>query len=555
MAPKTILKRPSASLSGARKRRHVNSELKEALTKKIASILLSEASVKELVAIEDLADDVLAWCVAHGVVMYKQPAAKFQATMVPVTLLPSPIAGDLYNEVMNIASDFHKMMDNIAVDVQWLKEALEKTRQMDETCKGLLQLCEDVYGPGKKDYAADIRLHIMRNDFMLDTRAGASGIAAKQIELNMMAASFSTHCQDLIEAHRYVLMKYLARVDSELTLDVLQPVLGEMLPSSPNAEGIARAMAEAHNAYCRRWTPRGKPRVVLFVSTDDEKNELDHRKLEVALFKNHGVTAIRRSLPTLSTQRETLLESLGPNLLAKALIVDGHEVSVAYFRSGYWPDHFQPLQACWEARKAIEVSEAAKCPSAPAQLAGMKKVQQMLCTAETLKRFVPSETVSKRLRATFSRQGDPSESSHEAGEITAAAIEEPSAWVMKPQVEGSGELLFGEDIAKTLRSRSKQELAEFILMERVFPAVTPSAVCRMEEGKRAEAVVRRSVSELGIFGTFLADGKRVLLNEAVGHLLRSKGRDTNQGGVFVGNAVVDAPLLVPPEIFWPSVTS
>lgn len=527
----------------------------EAGARQIASVLLSEDRIKELVAIDELLDDVLAMCVAHGIVMYKEPALKFQASAVPVTLLPAPFVGDLYRDVRRMTPDFHKLMDSIALDVEWLKEVLDKTGKMDAICGGLIRICEDVYGPGKKDYAQDIRLHITRNDFMLDTRVGQQGFAARQIELNMIAASFSTHCEDLTEVQRHVLTKYLPRLEPELTPAVLTAVLQKALPRCSSASGIARALAGAHSAYSRRWKSIGKPRVVLFVSADAEKNELDHRKLEVQLFKSHGVLAIRRSFQTLSTQLDSLLQDLEPGKSAKALIVDGHEVTVVYFRAGYWPDHFDPEDACWAVRKSMEVAEAVKCPSAPAQLAGMKKVQQMLCTPSVLQRFASSTEVSERLQRTFARQSDPSEASEEAVEIVKAAEAEPSAWVMKPQVEGSGELIFGDEITKTLQSKRKEELAEFILMERIFPAVTSSPICRIEGDQRPEVLVRRSVAELGIFGVFLADGKKVLRNEAVGHLLRSKGSDTNQGGVFVGNAVVDVPFLVPTEMFWPAVSS
>ena len=99
-----------------------------------------------------------------------------------------------------------------------------------------------------------------------------------------------------------------------------------------------------------------------------------------------------------------------------------------------------------------------------------------------------------------------------------------------------------------MSSRSSEELAEFILMERVRPPCAPSAV--LQEG---EVVVRPAVAELGIFGSFLAVGEEVKCNEAVGHLLRSKGQQTKQGGVFVGNAALDVPFLVPRELYWRSV--
>eukprot|EP00927_Polykrikos_kofoidii_P051298 TRINITY_DN45093_c0_g1_i1.p1 TRINITY_DN45093_c0_g1~~TRINITY_DN45093_c0_g1_i1.p1 ORF type:complete len:614 (-),score=105.87 TRINITY_DN45093_c0_g1_i1:47-1822(-) len=521
--------------------------------KRTADLVLSKERISDIAKIEEFADDALACAVAHGIVMYSEPSSKSHAAVVPITLLPTPFPADLYEEAWSMTPYFLSMMDSVALDIPWMRESLKVAGKMDEITGRLLRICDSVYGPGGRNYAEDIRLHITRNDFMLDTKIAGAGVALRQIELNMIAASFSTHCQDLTEVHRYILTKYLPRFDPELAHVRLRNLLEHALPESTSAQGIARSLAEAHAAYMRKWCPEGGQQVVLFVSSDDEKNELDHRKLEIALFKNYGIVSIRRSIKKLAEQLETLLEteeddeaSCGPR---KALVVDGHEVTVAYFREGYWPDQFEPVEPCWAAREAIEASEAVKCPSAPAQLSGMKKVQQLLCSPSVFERFV-ADPAGEFLRRTFTRQGDPSEVSAEAKAIVTAAMENPAAWVMKPQVEGSGNLLFDDDIPAALKGKSQEELAEFILMERVFPPATPSVVFRAEAGKRAEVVVRSSVAEFGVFGVFLADGDKVLLNEAVGHLLRSKAQDTSQGGVFVGNAVVDVPFLLPPERFW-----
>ncbi|CAK0860905.1 unnamed protein product [Prorocentrum cordatum] len=454
-------------------------------------------------------------------------------------------------------------MDKVALNLPWLRASLAETAKVDEICRRLLGISERVYGPGKKDHSRDIRLHIMRNDFMLESTVGSSGFAGRQIELNMIAASFSTHCADLTEVHRYALVKYIPRLRPDCDAQDVHEALQQALPRSPNTDGIAAALAQAQRVYANRWKPTGKPRVVLFISSEKENNELDHRKLEISLFKNHKVLTVRRSLAALSAQCSTLLAPLEPagfdgaaaadgSRGPQALLVDGHEVAVAYFREGYWPGQFCPAEECWTARETIEISEAVKCPSAPAQLAGMKKVQQLLSQAHELRRFAP-DGVGQRLRRCFARQEDPSAESEEAKQAVRAAKDDPASWVMKPQVEGSGDLLFGVDIPKTLGAKSRDELAEFILMERISPPVVPSAVLRAEPSRRAEPVVRRSVSELGIFGAFLADGTEVLQNVALGPLLRSKAKDTSQGGVFVGNAVVDVPLLVPAQRFWSQV--
>jgi hypothetical protein len=41
-----------------------------------------------------------------------------------------------------------------------------------------------------------------------------------------------------------------------------------------------------------------------------------------------------------------------------------------------------------------------------------------------------------------------------------------------------------------------------------------------------------------------SDGEKQILNERAGHLLRTKGHGTNEGGVAAGFAVIDSPLLL-----------
>ena len=53
-----------------------------------------------------------------------------------------------------------------------------------------------------------------------------------------------------------------------------------------------------------------------------------------------------------------------------------------------------------------------------------------------------------------------------------------------------------------------------------------------------------SLSELGIYGTFVRRGERVILNREAGHLVRTKAATSDEGGVAAGFAVLDSPYLV-----------
>jgi glutathione synthase len=53
------------------------------------------------------------------------------------------------------------------------------------------------------------------------------------------------------------------------------------------------------------------------------------------------------------------------------------------------------------------------------------------------------------------------------------------------------------------------------------------------------------VSELGIFGWVLFDGSKKHINQQdVGWLVRTKGKESNEGGVATGFSVLDSLLLV-----------
>lgn len=51
------------------------------------------------------------------------------------------------------------------------------------------------------------------------------------------------------------------------------------------------------------------------------------------------------------------------------------------------------------------------------------------------------------------------------------------------------------------------------------------------------------VSELGMFGIFLAEGEKVIQNDCGGHILRTKPIATDEGGVNAGYACLDSPFL------------
>lgn len=119
------------------------------------------------------------------------------------------------------------------------------------------------------------------------------------------------------------------------------------------------------------------------------------------------------------------------------------------------------------------------------------------------------------------------------------AREHPADYVMKPQREGGGNNIYDEDIVVSLDRLTREERSTYILMEKIRAPRFRTILIR--EGQSLEEDV---ISELGIFGVYLAHEEETILNQAAGHLLRTKAASVNEGGVASGFAVLDSPYLI-----------
>ena len=397
---------------------------------------------------------------------------------------------------------------------------------------------------------------ILRSDYMLHgdpTGDGADrGVSRNppqphlfQIELNTIAASFASLSSKVSQLHVTLAQRFpaLRRHLWERRGRPHKLRLDDALPPNPSLTRIAVALAAAHKSY------GVDDALVLFVVQPDERNAVDLELLRSTLWANHGVRVICRTLAQLEIEARLVGSARKLMLGGKAADttkVPAKKVAVAYFRAGYTPDDFPSGREC-HARLTVERSHAIKCPSIECHLAGAKRVQQQLSVPGELERFV-SEKEAALLRQVFAglwaldgpdRVRDASnDAEREAAAAIASARAAPEGFVMKPQREGGGHNLFGDELAKTLGSLSRPQRASFILMQRLRPPAYPAVLVCEGQLQRGEAV-----SELGVYSTYVraANGK-VLVDGAVGHLLRSKLVGTDEGGVAAGYACLSSPL-------------
>ncbi|KAF2287962.1 hypothetical protein GH714_003521 [Hevea brasiliensis] len=207
-------------------------------------------------------------------------------------------------------------------------------------------------------------------------------------------------------------------------------------------------------ALAKAWTEYNNPRAVVMV-----------------VVPLRSTTSIRKTLAEIDEEGELLPDG--------TLLVGGQEIAVVYFRSGYAPTDY-PSEAEWRARLLMEQSLAIKCPSISYHLAGTKKIQQDLRSLMCLRvsyRFLEDKEDITKLRKCFAGLW-----SLDDTDIVKRAIERPELFVMKPQREGGGNNVYGDDVKENLlrlQREGTEEDAAYILMQRIFQLFPPHFWCLM----------------------------------------------------------------------------
>lgn len=486
------------------------------------------------------------WSIAHGLAV--RPAPSFVqpsqdpsgvlASTAPVTLFPSLFPRNCFEEGLAIQTAYNELYSAIAQDEAWLQSIIEELLDIDDF---VAKLWETHLAVKKEGYVQDLSLGLFRSDYMVhqDPSQANPTPCLKQVEFNTIASSFGGLSSQVSALH-----KFLSNIDAYPSSSA--SVINEKaLQISKSASKLATGLATSHKAYDP--SKSGKPLCVLFVVQDPERNVFDQRHLEYALLEENGVRSFR--LPFGETMSHTKLDSdrtllyTPPNSSAVT-----HEVTTVYFRAGYSPDDYTKEED-WTARVHLEKSRAVKCPSILTQLAGCKKVQQVLATPHSphLKRFLPDEQTASRVLTTFAPIY-PLDHSNAGNEARKLATEPASAsrYVLKPQREGGGNNIYRKAIPPFLQKLPETHWPAYILMEMIEPPAQKNSILRNGELQSGGVIC-----ELGVYGVCLwraGNGKeqkgQVLENSNAGYLLRTKGDQSEEGGVAAGFGAVDSCCLV-----------
>ncbi|TVU51776.1 hypothetical protein EJB05_03220 [Eragrostis curvula] len=474
--------------------------------------------------VDELVEEALVWCSQHGLVVGDKnhprsgKAPGVGLLHAPFSLLPMSFPRVYWDQALELAPLFNELVDRVSLDGEFLQQTLARTKQVDFFTRRLLDIHSEMMKLNKHE---NIRLGLTRSDYMVD---GATN-SLLQVELNTISTSSNGLACGVSELHRNLVRMH----ERDLGLEKAS-VMGNTAIAQ-HAEALARAWEEYNNQSA----------VVLVVVQAEERYMYDQYWITVAMKEIYPLSFAYGSLDKQKIHKKKLnkarviINSEGELRPDGTLLVNGRPVAVVYFRAGYSPSDY-PSETEWRARQLIERSSATKCPSISYHLVGTKKIQQELAKENVLERFLDNKTDIEKVRKCFAGLW-----SLEDDNVVMSAIESPELFVLKPQREGGGNNIYGDDLRNTLvrlRRYDSEELAAYILMQRIFPPASPCYLVR-------EGVCARdnAVSEFGIFGAYLRNKDRVIINNQCGYLMRTKAASLNEGGVVTGYAFLNSIFL------------
>ncbi|EIM86208.1 glutathione synthase [Stereum hirsutum FP-91666 SS1] len=478
------------------------------------------------------------------------PPTPTSAIHAPFSLFPTPIPRAQFDLAKRLQKAYNVLYARVAMDEQFLDEVMGEggVASVDEFTGELWKRWKAIRVQG---IVQPLHLGLFRSDYLLHQPSESEGasLGIKQVEFNTISSSFGALSQQVSSLHNHLLAATGYFNSSPL-------LKAPNLPPNETIAGLASGLVEAHKAY-------GVPgSSILFVVQPNERNVFDQRLIEYELLEKHQIPVIRRTFAELATATvDPTTRTLHIPSSFSTTPSSTTEISVVYYRAGYTPTDY-PAPSIYATRQLLESSLAIQCPSLALQLAGGKKVQEVLTRPGVLKRYLSEEEGAGEVRASWmdmwglDADGDtlpdaPPLTSEGANEPEPAgtrnARAESEQLVLKPQREGGGNNIYRASIPAFLSSLPAQERPAWIAMRLIQP---PRGVggYLVRAGEGSKGLVRSEViSELGIYGWALfgkVNDKVTLKEKEVGWLVRTKGEGTDEGGVATGFSVLDSVVLV-----------
>ncbi|SCU84793.1 LANO_0C02410g1_1 [Lachancea nothofagi CBS 11611] len=472
----------------------------------------SDAEIKD-----QLIPEISQWALANGLIMYPPGFNVAQGMLAPTTLYPTPFPRESFEQAKSVQVLYNELYAKISQNQDlWLSSHIKELAQFDPEFTGKLW---DLYLKAQDiGICQSMTLGVFRSDYLLDSES----LEVKQVEFNTVSVSFGGLSTKVGQLHNFL------NDSGKYSKDSGSKFYEQDIPVSSSADLLAKGLSEA----VRNFKTEEKHTLVAFIVQENERNVFDQRILEYNLLDKYGIKSVRISIQEVHIKTSIHAET-------KRLYYEhtGEEISVVYFRAGYSPQDFLNNQD-WQNRLLLETSYAIKAPNILTQLAGSKKIQQILTDDSILKQFIDDSDVRKKLGDSFVKI-HPMDNSDAGLKAKKMAMETPNNFVLKPQREGGGNNIYKADIPPFLNSIPEQDWSGYILMELIKPEPTTKNIVVRGDQFSQEPIL----SELGTFGYILFDANKIYLNEYAGWLLRSKSSSSDEGGVAAGFGCVDSVVL------------
>ncbi|MFZ9063344.1 MAG: glutathione synthase [bacterium] len=416
-----------------------------------------------------------------------------QLVHAPFSLTPYQLPSSLISQLQIHTQWSSLLFWKVAQNSDFLREILEPTAKVDEFVRFLLSLI-----PNEK--RQDQQLLINRNDFLFERKENGE-LQPLQVEFNTISASFAHLSGRVTALHQQLQQENILKA-APLPHDAIAGF----------ASGIKETIENLG------W----QDAALLMLVQPKERNWFDQMGLFAAL-SQRGVRVVRATLAEVHQKGK---------LKNGDLWVGPQRIGVVYFRAGYAPGDL-PDEDSRSARRMLEASSAVLVPEASMQLAGTKKIQQVLADSSILSEFVP-ESVADQLKAYFAMMFG-LEEEVEGRPAREFLTENAEQFVLKPQREGGGNNVYGAEIRDFLTSLPTSEDRAWIAMKRIEAETAESLLVVQEQAQS-----HQSISELGIFGLLRAQSDDLRINMPVGHLVRTKASNVNEGGVVAGYACLNS---------------
>ncbi|THH21404.1 hypothetical protein EW146_g161 [Bondarzewia mesenterica] len=441
----------------------------------------------------------------------RTPPAPTSAIHAPFSLVPTPIPRRLFDLVKHLQRAYNVLYSRIAMDEAFLDEIMDQggVAEVDRFTGELWRRWKQLRGEG---IVQPLQLGLFRSDYLLHQPSESNSVSIKQVEFNTISSSFGALSQQVASLHKYL----LASTNYFNTSPILSP---DNLPPNETIAGLVSGLAAAHKAY------GVESAYILFVVQLGERNVFDQRLLEYELLEKHSIHVLRRTFREL-TSSATLHPTTRALLISSSPSSPQIEISTVYYRAGYTPTDY-PTPRTYDTRQLLERSRAIQCPSLALQLAGGKKVQEVLTREGVLERFLRADEGLADVRASWMEM-----------------------WALDrgdgdgPQREGGGNNVYKAAIPAFLDALPARERAAWIAMRLISPPRGVGGYLVRAGAGEGGTVKSEVVSELGVFGWSLFGAGEVSEEKEVGWLVRTKGEGVDEGGVATGFSVLDSVVLV-----------